>query len=80
MLISKNEISMYKNSIELYEEQIKSLTELKLLGNTTLNKIIEIENSKWNVQQSLMTSQTNYEGYIQNLKILCGQNFENSEL
>lgn len=78
MLISKNEILMYKNSIELYEEQIKSLTELKLLGNTTLDKIIEIENSKWNVQQSLMTSQTNYEGYIQNLKILCGQNFENS--
>ncbi len=74
--ICLNEISTYKNNIELYNYQIDSVKELKQQGKTSQAAILEIENSKWSAQQSFMTAQANYLTNIQNLKSLCGQNFD----
>lgn len=79
-LISKNEISMNQNSIGFYDEQIDSLKELKENGNTSLSKILEIENSRWQALQNLMSAQANYEGYIQTLKNLCSKDFDENLL
>lgn len=79
-LTTQNEIEIYNNTIRLYEEQIESLTELNASGNINQSKILEIENSKWSAQQNLMTAQSAYADYIQNLKSICGKDFIETEI
>ena len=78
-LVYKNEITIYQNSINLLDEQIKAFKQLKDSGNTNQAKILEMENSKWNYQQNLMNAFSNYEGYLQNIKTICGCNFDDSD-
>ena len=78
-LIAKNEIAMYQNSVELYEIQIASIEVLRAQGKASQSAILEVENSKWNAEQNLMSAQSDYLANIQKLKTICGQNF-NEEL
>lgn len=79
-LIALHEIAINQNSIVFYEKQIESLKELQSLGNISQAKILEIENSKLTAQQNLMLAQSNSTGYIQNLKTLCGKDFDENFL
>lgn len=79
-LIAKNEILIAENSITLYDEQIEALRMLKNQGVGNQSKILEIENSKWNAQQNLMSAQSNYLGCIQNLKSLCCEDFDENKI
>lgn len=75
-LISKNEMAINKNLINLYVEQIESLNELCKKGNVSQSKILEVENLKWNAQQNYMINHSNSIGYIQKLKTICGFDFD----
>lgn len=75
-LLSLNEIKTYENNIKLYNYQIDSVKELSAQEKVSQATILEIENSKWSAQQSLMSAQANYFSNIQNLKSLCGQDFD----
>ncbi len=75
--IYENQIKIYKNMIELYNEQIKALEELKNDGCTNQAKITELENSKWNYEEDLISIQSNYLSCTQNLKNICAFDFEN---
>lgn len=79
-LTAKNEIEIYNTTIKLYEEQVESLQKLKTTGNINESEILEIENSKWNAQQNLISAQAGYIGYIQNLKSICGQCFDEKKI
>lgn len=79
-LISLNEIEIWENSIDYYNEQIESLKKLIENGRESQSKIIEVENSKWSAQQNLISAQVNYSKYIQNLKTICGQDFDENTL
>lgn len=70
----KKSIEIYENSIWLIQEQIDALKKLYMVGNTSQIKITELENSKWSYQQELISAMSNYEGYIQTLANLCGNN------
>lgn len=50
------------------------------LGATNQAKITELQSSKWNYQQDLLSVQSIFSGYVQNLKTICGNNFEESYL
>lgn len=78
--IALNEIAIYQNTIELYEQQIESFKELLSLGKTSQSAILEIENLKWNSQQSLMNAQTQYIDCIQKMESICGKNFDDITL
>ena len=79
-LITLNDIKINTNTLNLYDEQIKSLKELNAIGNTSKSIIIEAENNKWSTEQSLIVLRTNSMKYIQLIKNLCGQNFDESLL
>ena len=79
-LITLNEISIYQNIIALYEKQIETFNELKASGNISQSKILEIENSKWNTQQSLMNTQTQYIEHLQIIESICGKNLDGETL
>lgn len=80
VLISEKEIEMYQNTLDLCEEQIKSLQSLNETGNTSQIKILEAENTKWNALQNLMIARTKYLQQIQNIKILCGKDFDENTI
>lgn len=73
---SKKQIQIYENSIELIQNQIDAIKQLQKTGNVSLSKITELENTKWNYQQDLLSVVVNYEGYFQSIKNLCGSDFE----
>lgn len=75
-LIYENETQIYKNSISLVEEQIAVIKELKSSGNTNQVKITELENTKWNYEENLMSAQANYYSCLQNIKSICGINID----
>lgn len=75
-LTSKNEINIYMNSVRLFELQIESMKALKAQGKASQSAILELENSKWTAEQSLMSAQAEYFTNVQNLKVICGQNFD----
>lgn len=77
--IYKNQIKIYKNTIELYNEQIKALEELKKSGSTNQAQITELENSKWNYEENLISAQSNYLSCTQNLKNICAFDFKNEK-
>lgn len=77
-LIYENEIQIYENSISLVEEQIAAVKELKASGNTNQAKITDLENTKWNYEENLMSVKTNYYSCLQNIKAICGINIEDS--
>ncbi|MCR4734828.1 MAG: TolC family protein [Treponema sp.] len=79
-ITSKNEITIQENTIKIFEEQIESLKELAKSGNISQSKILETENAKWSAQQTLMSAQTSYANYLQNLKTICGKDFYNESL
>lgn len=71
MLIYKKQIEISKNSINLLDEQIEAVKQLKVSGASSQSKITEYLNSKWSSQQDLLNVQANLESSIQNLKVLC---------
>lgn len=79
-LIYEKQIQSYENSILLIDKQIEVVKELMNLGATSQAKITELQNSKWNYQQDLLSVQASFLGYIQNLKTICGSNFDESFL
>ena len=76
LLICKNEIQIYQNSICLLDEQIEVSKQLKANGTASQTQITELKSSQWSYQQDLMSVQVNYETYLQNLKSICGVDFE----
>ena len=80
VLISLNEIEIYKKTVEYYNKELQSLKEQKSKGTISESKIIEVENAKWSTQQKLMASQTKYVSYIQALKTICGRDFNENLL
>ena len=79
-LVSLNESAIYKNSIDFYDEQIESLKEFEERGNISRAKILEIEDLKWTALKNLMSSQMNFTMYIQILKTICGQDFDEKQI
>ena len=75
-LTSRSEIEINKNTIGLYEAQIESIIELKKQGKASQSDVLELENSKWSTEQNLISAQSNYLTNIQNIKNICGQNFD----
>lgn len=76
LLIYKNEIQIYKNSILFVEEQISAIKELKNSGDINQVKITELESNKWNYEENLLSTQVNYYSCIQNIKSICGIDIE----
>ena len=77
-LIYENEIQIYENSIALVDEQITAVKELITSGNTNQAKITDLENTKWNYEENLMSVKTNFYSCLQNIKVICGINIEDS--
>lgn len=77
-LIYENEIQIYENSISLVDEQIAVAKELKSSGYTNQTKFTELENTKWNYEETLMSVKANYYSCLQNIKSICGINIDNS--
>ena len=75
-LTAKNEINIYKNSVSLYEMQVDSIKALKAQGKVSQAALMELENSKWNAEQNLMSAEADYFSNVQKLKTICGQNFD----
>lgn len=75
-LISKTQIQIYQNSISLIDEQIEIYEDLLSSGAINQLNITELQSSKWNYQQDLISTQANFAGYIQNIKTICGTDFE----
>lgn len=70
-LIYEKKIQSYENSILLIDKQIEVSKELMNLGATNQAKITELQSSKWNYQQDLLSVQSIFSGYVQNLKTIC---------
>lgn len=77
-LVYEKKISIYKNINDLLEEQIAVMNELRTTGSINLVNIIQLENSKWNNDELLLSAKSNYVTYINNLIALSGMNFGES--
>ncbi len=75
-LTSRSEIEINRNTIGLYETKINTIIELKKQGKASQSDVLELENSKWAAEQNLISAQSNYLTNIQNIKNICGQNFD----
>lgn len=78
--IYKNQIQIYTNSISLLDEQIEVSKQLLKSGAINQAQITELQSSKWSYQQDLMSTQASFISYIQNIKTICGNDFENNVL
>lgn len=74
--IYKNEIQIHKNSIELSNEQINAINEMKDNGAINFSKVVELENLRWSYQQSLLSSEIDFTSCIKNIKTISGENFD----
>lgn len=70
------QIQINKNLIALLEEQIDISQQLLKNGSTNQAKITDFQSSKWSYQQDLLSSQSSFFSYLQNLKTICGIDFE----
>lgn len=78
--VYKKQIQIYENSIYLLDKQIETSNQLLKTGAINQARITELQSSKWSYQQDLMSAKSSYIGYIQNLKTICGTEFENDSL
>ncbi len=78
--VYKKQIQIYQNSINLLDKQIETSNQLLKTGAVNQARITELQSSKWNYQQDLMSSKSSYISYIQILKTICGTEFENDIL
>ena len=78
--VYKKQIQIYENSIYLLDKQIEISNQLLKTGAINLARITELQSSKWSYQQDLMSAKSSYISYIQNLKTICGTEFENDIL
>lgn len=78
--VYKKQIQIYENSIYLLDKQIEISNQLLKTGAINLVRITELQSSKWSYQQDLMSAKSSYISYIQNLKTICGTEFENDIL
>lgn len=76
VIVYKNETEIYKNSIELLNEQIAAMYELKKSGSINQTRITELENSKWTYQQNLISAESNYNTYLLNFKTIINHEIE----
>lgn len=74
-IINKKNINVSENSINLIQKQIDALKQLHKAGNTNLARITELENTKWSYQQDLINVLSNYESNVQQLRNICGCDF-----
>ena len=56
--------------------QVDSIKALKAQGKVSQAALMELENSKWNAEQNLMSAEADYFSNVQKLKTICGQNFD----
>lgn len=74
--IYKKQIQIYKNLITLLEEQKELSKQLLKTGATNQAKITELQSSKLSYQQDLISAQLNFFNCLQNMKTICGNDFE----
>ena len=79
-VVYKKQIQIYENSIYLLDKQIEISNQLLKTGAVNQTRITELQSSKWSYQQDLMSAKSSYISYIQNLKTICGAEFENDIL
>lgn len=78
--VYKKQIQIYENSIYLLDKQIEISNQLLKTGAVNQTRITELQSSKWSYQQDLMSAKSSYISYIQNLKTICGAEFENDTI
>lgn len=77
--VYKNQIEIYENSIKLIDEQIRTTEQMLSSGESSQIQITQLQNSKWNYQQDYMNCKANFYDYVQNVKNLCGIDFDDED-
>ena len=78
--INKNDIEICNNKICLLDDRIYLLEHEKKLGQANQAQINEIYSSKLDLQLNLISLSSSYTNYIQNIKKICGFDFDESTI